>query len=515
MNKFFKAVAFVTIFSVLTRALGFFLRIYLSRVMGAETLGAYQISMSIFGVLMTLIASGLPLVISRNVAYYNAKGDKVTQHKSITAGLIVSLVVSVAITAFIMLFPNVLKVFIKSDESVKIIQALSPALIASAIYAILRGGLWGQKYFFTISFTEFFEQLARIVFCIVLFSVPMGLSVGQKAAWSLTLSCVASAVLVFVLYFAFGGKFCSPKGEFKTIIKTSTPITLVRTISSIVGSLVAIIIPVVLTNYGYTESEALAQFGIFMGMTMPLVMVPSTFISSIAVALVPEISSYTKNIDKEQVKNIGELSKQVLTAIKTTVLISFALMPVFIALGTPICTILFNNAEAGKYLTVGAILMLPMGVGQICSSMLNALGLEMKALMNYAIGAIGLFLCIFLLPRYIGTYSIAVGMLVMHTTTCVLSLSMLKKRKVVDLSFIKIIGACAIICVPTAILGYLVYSLLIKFIPMFFAVAIGCIITFVFNILLMFVLDLANIKIVVAQFISKRKHKKNLSAQPA
>ena len=42
-----------------------------------------------------------------------------------------------------------LKLFIKSDESIKIIQALSPALIASAIYAILRGGLWGQKYFFT------------------------------------------------------------------------------------------------------------------------------------------------------------------------------------------------------------------------------------------------------------------------------------------------------------------------------------------------------------------------------
>ena len=464
---------------------------------------------------MTLISSGLPLVISRNVAYYNAKSDKSMQHKNITAGLVISLIISIVLSVVVMVFPGLLKLIIKSDESINIIRMLCPALVASAVYAILRGGLWGQKYFFTISFTEFFEQVARIIFCIVLFSIPMGFSVGEKAALSLTLSCIASAVLVVVLYFAFGGRFCSPKGTFRAIVKTSTPITLVRTISSIVGSLIAIIIPIALRNYGYTESEALAQFGIFMGMTMPLIMVPNTFIGSIAVALVPEISGYTKNIDKEKVANIDELSKKVLMAIKTTILISFALMPVFIALGGPICTILFNNSEAGMYLSVCAILMLPIGIGQICSSMLNALGLEMKALINYAIGAIGLFVSIFVLPKYIGTYSIVVGMLIMHTTTCLLSLNMLKKRKVLDWSFIKIIGACAMICVPTAILGHLVYSLLVKFISMFFALAIGCIITFVFNILLMFVLDLANIKIVVAQFVKKKKHNRKLKEQPA
>ena len=69
MKGLFKATLIVTIFSVLTRAMGFVLRIILSRVLGAEILGYYQVAMSVFGVLLTLVASGLPLVVSRTVAY--------------------------------------------------------------------------------------------------------------------------------------------------------------------------------------------------------------------------------------------------------------------------------------------------------------------------------------------------------------------------------------------------------------------------------------------------------------
>ena len=90
MKKFVKATLIITVFSVATRALGFVLRIVLSRLMGAETLGAYQISMSIFGVLMTVIASGLPLIVSRNVSYYQDKDVK-KQNRIISAGTTIGL----------------------------------------------------------------------------------------------------------------------------------------------------------------------------------------------------------------------------------------------------------------------------------------------------------------------------------------------------------------------------------------------------------------------------------------
>ena len=60
-----KAVALITIFSILTRILGFVFRIYLSWEMGAEMLGIYQVALSIIGVLMMLVSSGLPLTLSK------------------------------------------------------------------------------------------------------------------------------------------------------------------------------------------------------------------------------------------------------------------------------------------------------------------------------------------------------------------------------------------------------------------------------------------------------------------
>ncbi|MDR1917586.1 MAG: oligosaccharide flippase family protein, partial [Christensenellaceae bacterium] len=60
MRAFTKSVIIITIFAGLTRAIGFIFRIFLSRILGAEMLGIYQMAMSIFMVLLTVISSGLP-----------------------------------------------------------------------------------------------------------------------------------------------------------------------------------------------------------------------------------------------------------------------------------------------------------------------------------------------------------------------------------------------------------------------------------------------------------------------
>ena len=47
-KKVVGAVATVTVFGVFTRLIGFLFKIYLSRVLGAEALGVYQIALSVF-----------------------------------------------------------------------------------------------------------------------------------------------------------------------------------------------------------------------------------------------------------------------------------------------------------------------------------------------------------------------------------------------------------------------------------------------------------------------------------
>lgn len=56
----------VTALSVAERGLGFLYRIVLSRLIGAEGLGLYQVALSLFSVFLTLGTGGIPVTVSRD-----------------------------------------------------------------------------------------------------------------------------------------------------------------------------------------------------------------------------------------------------------------------------------------------------------------------------------------------------------------------------------------------------------------------------------------------------------------
>lgn len=450
---------------------------------------------------MTLVSSGIPVVLSRNVSFYHGKKDSRSIGSIVSSGLILTGFICLIVSLIVLLFPDAVNHLFTSSESTEMLTILLPALIFSSIYEVLRGALWGEKQFFAISFTEFLEQITRIIILIILFETTfLNMSLTNKTALSLSLACIISTIVVIAIYFVRGGKLASPKYEFKSLVKTSTPITAVRTVSSMVSSLIAIIIPLRLMDYGYTESQALSEFGIMMGMTFPLLMIPSTLISSLAVTIIPSISEQSNNIDNGALKNTTAIKGKINFSIRTTVVFSTLLMPIFIALGLPICNFLFNNSKSGLYLSIASVCMLPMGISQITSSILNAIGLELKSLKNYFVSAILLILSILILPKFIGTYALIVGYFLMSLSSSVMNIYMLNKRGLIDFKFLKVIKNMLLITAIAAFAGSLVRKLLKNSIIL--SIAIGGTLTFVLTLALIFLLNVADFKMV----IFKRNH---------
>ena len=102
MKSIFKSVALISVFSVLTRLLGFLLRIFLARTIGAEALGIYQVALSVFMVLLTIVSSGLTLIISRMTASYRVSQDKKASASLVTSAMLVGLAVSVILCLIIL-----------------------------------------------------------------------------------------------------------------------------------------------------------------------------------------------------------------------------------------------------------------------------------------------------------------------------------------------------------------------------------------------------------------------------
>ena len=193
MKRLVKAVATITFFAVLTRALGFFLRVYMSRKLGAELLGTYQVAITVFGVFCTLISSGIPLMISRSVSSAYANQNFKKQNQVVSSGLLISVAISVLLCAIVLIFPETLGFVFTSKTSVRILFWLLPGVVASAVYSAFRGALWGQKRFFWISCSEFFEQFARIVLIVIFVIFSISFKYLVLSSFSITFSSESKA----------------------------------------------------------------------------------------------------------------------------------------------------------------------------------------------------------------------------------------------------------------------------------------------------------------------------------
>ena len=93
MKSLAKAVITLTAFTVAERMLGFLFKIYLSREIGAVGMGIYSVALSFFFVLLTLLTSGVPLVVSKLTAKDKSIGGKIC-----SAALIFELITAVVLS---------------------------------------------------------------------------------------------------------------------------------------------------------------------------------------------------------------------------------------------------------------------------------------------------------------------------------------------------------------------------------------------------------------------------------
>ena len=501
MKKLFKAVAIITVFALLTRLAGFLFRIYLSRTIGAEGLGVYQIAFSVFLVLETFVSSGLPLVVSRLTSKYEVEKNKPAQASAICAALITGLITSITLVGILFAAGNLVGKLFTDERCLHILLTLLPAIVFSSVYAVLRGHLWGKKKFFLVSVTEFFEQVVRIAACVILIALIYSTFDGAIAASvSLVISCAFSAALVVILFFKTGGKLKNPRGQTKIVLKSAIPITAVRIASSLLMPIIAVIMPIKLIKSGLSPEQALSEYGIALGMTFPLLYLPSTLTGSLAMALIPDISSDLA------AKNHQSIAKKIESSLKFSIFVAFAVIPLYVGLGEHIGVFLFNNQTSGYYLAYAAWIMLPISINNIAASVLNALGLEVKAFINYILGAVLLVLCILILPKYIGILSLVWGMGLCMTLASILNIRMIRKRISVRINIIKPIVLMSIITVPCALLSKWTFGSLSVVMPDFINLMLAGLLGVVMFALLCMVLKIVDISTFK---IGKRKKQAN------
>jgi stage V sporulation protein B len=479
-HNVFNATLLVTILSTVEKALSFFYRIILSRRIGAEGVGLYNISLTVFALFLTVATGGIPITVSRLMAKAEVSGKKEQKSATITAAILCVLAITIPICMIFLIAKDHLSFLFGDSRCVQVFIILAPGLVLTSVYSVMRGVFWGDKNFLPYSLIELFEDAVMVIVgSILVWNTTDALTGASYAALAVTISFIFSFTVSLLYYFMHGGKMTSPKTAFAPLIKSSLPITATRTLSSLFNSLIALLLPrLLISQCGLSSSEATALYGVAMGMAIPILFIPSSFIGSIAVVLSPELSEHYYQ------KNNANLVRDIKNALYSSLLIAVPLAAILCAVGRPLGNFLYSDETSGELICRFALMLVPMCVSMLTTTVLNSLGHEKKTFLYYLLSAAVMLSITLFLTKYLSIYAYLIGMALSFIITCLSNLRLLCKicPQLHPMPLLlKSLGMAA----GCAAVGRLVCALLSS-IPDFYIIVIGIVITLALAVLLFY-----------------------------
>lgn len=398
----------------ISRILGFFYRIFLSRVIGANGLGLYQLIFPVFTLCLAISASGMQTAISR----YIASSKRTTLY--LWCGMLLTVSIAGILAFFVyLLAPWIASDILKESRTADLLRLMSLALIPAAIHACFNGYYYGRKNSVPPAICQIVEQLARVFGTAFIYQILLeeGLTLEPiHAVWGLVIGELAGLFVSITCYILLKepndttntskSKPINLVHPLKTLSIMAIPLTLNHVLMTLSHSLEHLLLPQQLMLFGYTSDEALSHFGILTGMALSVIFFPSAITNSLSVLLLPRIS---------ETKARGDLCA-VLDTIKGALCCGVALGSLctfaFLFSANWFGNFVFDNSLAGFYIRILSILCPFMYTSSLLSSIVNGLGYAGLTLACNLTGCAIRIVAIWVLVPMYGMYAYIIAMIV-------------------------------------------------------------------------------------------------------
>ena len=388
----------LTLTSIVSQFLGFVYRIFLSRLIGAEVMGLYQLIMPVFSVLLSLTAVGLTAAVSNLSSQYHAMGRPAVIGQVLRRCLACFLLLFAAVAAVVVLLYDPISVYLLGDARTQLgLLLLLPCVLLTGVENLHKHYFYGTGSIRPPAAVELCEQFIRtgaVLGLLVLF-LPQNpeRTVGLIVLGMITCEVFSAVTLFFLTRRRLSRAGSREEGRHlnRRIASIAVPIGLTSLLGNLMGSATSVLIPQRLVHAGAQVSEAMEAFGVLCGMTLPMLCLPTAFIGALGLVLVPKLAEGVALGRPELVRRrVGR------SLLATSVLILPA-MSLLAAVGPDLGAALFGEPAAGRY-----ILPLAAGVALSCyqsvlASALNGLGRPQAAARNAILSGAVELACVYVL----------------------------------------------------------------------------------------------------------------------
>lgn len=426
-QTFFQGTLILIGAGLVTKVMGFANRIFLSRIIGAEGMGLYQMAVPTLYLIITLTQFGLPIAISKLVAEADASNDKAKIKSILKISLLFVAFLSIIFTSAMVIAAPYISTHLLTDRRVYLsLLAISPIVPAVAVSSILRGYFQGIQNMTPPAIAQIAEQFIRIITVLFLASyfLPRGIEYASAGAMigivlgELTGMCF----LVFQFRKAKWNRFWDSsklrqqmKGNYETwkgLFRIAIPVTSGRLIGSLTFWIEPVIVVQSLALAGFSTSTSTGYYGQLQGMAIPLLTFPTFFTYSLGVSLVPAVA------EAFAMKNWRLINRRIYQSLRIALVIGAPFTVLMYIFAEPLCQLIYHSSDVGQIMKLMAPFFLLLYFQGPLSSALQGLDYAQVAMKNSIYGAVLKTAAIFLLASQpvIGmkgvTISISIGIMI-------------------------------------------------------------------------------------------------------
>ncbi len=397
---------------ILCKIVGVLFRIPLAWLIGDDGLGTYQLVFPTYSLLLTVSSAGLPVAISRMVSHCLAKDDPQNARRVFRAALYMLMALGL-VTTILMIIGSDFLVGRVGDPQTKLgFIAIAPSLFIVCVMSAFRGFMQGQQDMVPTAVSQLIEQVGKVALALPLAALGARTGIAQAAAGALLgTSIVEGAALLYVmaLYFrrrksldAMAQDDSQPPIPIKTLMRRLAANAIPITLGACIVPLAAFVDSGMLVNrlkeIGYTVEQARSMYGLYSGLVITLINVPTAFSAALGMSLVPAISGHFARGDYQGI------DRQSALGMRFSFLIGLPCSLGLSILARPILDFFYSSnaaytpeklALAAEYLAISGLTVVVFTVVQSTSSILQGLrkqripmytlmaGVAFKILLNY------------------------------------------------------------------------------------------------------------------------------------
>lgn len=409
---FLKNTLLLTLTSLLMRTTGVYFNVYLTDRLGADGMGLFTLTGTVYGLAIILATSAVTLASTRLVseAMGDAKCDPAKESGRILAAMRVSILYSLSfgLLACVLLFVFAAPIgrsLLSDARTIPSLQLLALSLPFQALTSALSGYFTAVRRVSKNALTMIFEQALRIGATMLLLTLFTKGGLEIACLWVVAggvLGNLFSFLYCFALYLRdlrkyHRGRSADPREippMRKKLLGIALPVAFSSYLRQGLVTVEHLLIPWGLKKQGSSQTSALSTYGLMQGMALPVIMFPYAFLSPFCNLLIPEIA------EKRAAKDNRGVEQITLRVFRFVLAMGIGTAGIFLCLSRELGMVICHSTDAAKYIGLLAPLVPVMYLDTAVDSILKGLDEQLFCMrVNLMDAAMSVVIVLFLLPR--------------------------------------------------------------------------------------------------------------------